>query len=220
MAYWETWVLRVDGFCIIYWCFQRWQRTWLSQLCLACTSFSSCQTRSRWRWRSQAWCCPWIVKRGEVSPDTEVWGVIVGAVCWGLHNQPSSCTELVWTAKGVRLASHIFLSQTLSLVQAPELDIEATAFPVPPWRGSAAPAKLHGEFRCGTDEHRAPSERFMGGVSGREREWEAQTHTSPMPYLVFLTQYQWSRGGAVGNILKLMSVGDMLLISVPASDPS
>ena len=60
----------------------------------------------------------------------------------------------------------------------------------------------------------------MGGVSGPERELEAQTHTSPMPYLVFLTQYQWSRGGAVGNILKLTSVGDMLLISVPASDPS
>ena len=100
MAYWATWVLGVDGFCIIYWCFQRWQRTWLSQLCLAYTSFSSCQTRSKWRWRSRVWCCPWIVKRGEVSPDTEVWRVIVGAVCWDLHNQPSSYTELVWRGKG------------------------------------------------------------------------------------------------------------------------
>lgn len=93
-------LLRIDGSCIIHSCFQRRQRTWLSQLSLAYTSFSSCQTRSKWRWRSQAWCCPWIVKRGEISPVTEGRRVIVGPICLSLHNQPSSCTELVCGKKG------------------------------------------------------------------------------------------------------------------------
>ena len=54
-------------------------------------------------------------------------------LCAGVSiTSPVATLSLCEGGKGVRLASHVFLSQTLSLVQAPELDIEAAAFPVPP----------------------------------------------------------------------------------------
>lgn len=178
-------MLRIDGSCVTHSCFQRWQRTWLSQICLACTSFSSCQIRSRWKWRSQVWCYPWIVKRGESSFDTEVWRVMVGAICWGLCDQPSSCTALSLSVgrKGGGMTFHVFLSQSLSLVQAPELDAEAAAFPVPPWWGSAASSKLHSKLWYGTDEHWTPTERFLGGDVGTKR---TRLFLSPIPRLAFL----------------------------------
>lgn len=33
--------------------------------------------------------------------------MIAGAICWGLHNQPGSCSELVCGEKGIRMAFHI-----------------------------------------------------------------------------------------------------------------
>ena len=54
-------------------------------------------------------------------------------LCAGISiTSPVATLSLCEGGKGVRLASHVFLSQTLSLVQAPELDIEAAAFPIPP----------------------------------------------------------------------------------------
>lgn len=107
------------------------------------------------------------------------------AICWGLYNQPSSCTALSLSVgrKGVRTTFHVFLSQSLSLVQAPELDAEAATFPVPPWWGSAASSKLHSKLWYGTDEHWSPTERFLGGDVGTER---TRPSLSPMSQLAFL----------------------------------
>lgn len=69
---WED--LRISGLMVLMYFthlyFQIWQRTLLNQLCLAYTYSSSCQTKSRWRWRTQVWCCLWIVRRGEISSVT------------------------------------------------------------------------------------------------------------------------------------------------------
>lgn len=87
---------------IIHSYFQIWLRTLLNQLCLAYTSSSGCQTKSRWRWRTQVWCCLWTVKNGKDPRRLRVipWLVLVlpEPVC---GEQGEACQlVLMWTLSG------------------------------------------------------------------------------------------------------------------------